>query len=387
MHGNKVVFSNADRTEIIKRYLADEKKQDIGDLFGVSKNAIEYRLKNWGVSLRTSAEVNEFNTIKLDDYKDEIINRYVRKEKLSAIALSYGVSLGTILNRLKEWDIPRNAKHFYVDEKIKKDIIAVYRETKSVFKTGDYFGVNATTIHKKLVKWGVDTSRKRICSLDDLAFDALTPESLYWFGFLIADGNITISNGRSYVTLTAKEKDHVQKFAKFVGSSHKLVFQNNGWHGGVGAFSSRFISKYMADRLMSYGLMPRKSLTAGDIITNTTILYSKDYQRGLIDGDGCLSWQKSSGLLFPTLTLTSGSPHLPRQFQDFLIHYDLPKGNITTYKRKERDTIYYFFRVTGKKAVKVTDFLYLDANTYLDRKYKLALEFSRRYKQKEVMPT
>lgn len=66
-------------------------------------------------------------------------------------------------------------------------------------------------------------------------------------------------------------------------------------------------------------------------------------------------------------------------FDSFLAHHSLPRGGLSIQKRKNRDNTYYLYRTSGKKAVAITDFLYLDADVYLARKHQLALDFSGRY--------
>lgn len=116
--------------------------------------------------------------------------------------------------------------------------------------------------------------------LDETSFDELNPQSLYWIGFLLADGNLFHRNNEYIIQIGLQESDykHLEKFCQFLKTNKPLQYDkgNKSVHISIN-------SKHIFDQLSKYGLRERKSLDA-DVIP--IIAESWDFWRGYIDGDG-----------------------------------------------------------------------------------------------------
>ena len=94
------------------------------------------------------------------------------------------------------------------------------------------------------------------------------------------------SNNRIEVSLSSKDFNHIKKYAKFLGNESYAKLTHNNTKCRVA-----FRSQHVYNILNSYGCSPRKSLTLlfpkEGIFNNKYLI--KDFIRGYIDGDGCLS--------------------------------------------------------------------------------------------------
>lgn len=114
-------------------------------------------------------------------------------------------------------------------------------------------------------------------------------ESLYWWGFLTADGCFT--EKQIIFSLEEKDSEYVEKFAKMCGSRVALVTRNNPWHKAPYTMArtvvnDKFIIPRLAKRLK---IVPQKTYNPFDLsefLTEPRLIY---FLAGLIDGDGHIS--------------------------------------------------------------------------------------------------
>jgi transposase len=369
---NKIIFSNEERQNIIDDYLNGKAPSVIASEFGVDRSTITNRLHKWNIKVRSSLETGRLKST-TEQNKQAIIDKYISGESIGNIAVIYGISYSSIYRLLRAWDIPIRSRLLSFSKHKKQEIIDYYLFHGSAAKTGEYFGVEASSMINKLNQWGVSTKKVRRLPLNDNAFDILTPDTLYWIGYLMADGNVSCREGETpVISVTSSDKEQIEKFARFMKSGHSIYVTNRG------LFTLAFRSHKVANRLMSLGVVPKKSLIACVPDNNPDIIFSRDYNRGLIDGDGSLWWKITKGKRYPSLVLTSGSKRLLEQFEIFLLQHDLPVGTTRIDHRKGHNPT-YDYRINGKKAVAITNFLYDNSTIHLERKKRIADEFSVRY--------
>src|SRR5262245_20146722 len=126
--------------------------------------------------------------------------------------------------------------HTYIkklSETKKRDVVASYLAGDSLRTIAARFGVDHTSVASILDVRGVPrrtySEANRSSMLNEAAFDVLTEESAYWAGFMMADGNISVREYSTYVTLGLAEadRDHVAAFRTFLGSTHTIDVQAN----------------------------------------------------------------------------------------------------------------------------------------------------------------
>lgn len=189
------------------------------------------------------------------------------------------------------------------------------------------------------------------------AFKIPNEESLYWAGFLAADGCVS----GSYLHLNLQDRDsaHIEKIKNWLNVECKIRQRPN---------QSKVIqiwNKQIISSLIQYGITPRKSLTykPGPMCLN-----SPDFWRGMIDGDGCLS-QSSAPYRYPVVSFC-GSYGACESFRAFVNTFCKSKA-----KANKRKNIYQI-SYSGKYAIQIMQKLYgNNPKFYLDRKYELANKF------------
>jgi hypothetical protein len=123
----------------------------------------------------------------------------------------------------------------------------------------------------------------------------------------MADGNVhTGKQGSPNIRLAlwAKDYDHILKFAKFIGSTHKVISTYTICRGKKFLqYTVKFPSRVIAAKLASYGVVPKKSLIA------------KVIWRGVVDGDGYLEIRNGQNT---DRIVVLGSYELVIQFKEFI---------------------------------------------------------------------
>jgi hypothetical protein len=225
---------------------------------------------------------------------------------------------------------------------------------------GQRFQVSYSTINQCLRRCGLvlrgprETSTK--CQLRHDAFDELTPDAGYWIGFLFADGYVTSrgESGTVQVRLSECDREHLVKLRAFLGSTHMIGTEPAGNYGSYPSRPSvRFSvqSARLAHRLLSLGRYE------GPI--DSTLARSRDFWRGVVDGDGTVGLLASGYAYFALV----GSRRLLEPFLVFLQNNGLG-ARITI----RPDKTIFQVATAGHIAEKIVSFLYEDATVALDRK-------------------
>ncbi len=165
--------------------------------------------------------------------------------------------------------------------------------------------------------------RPRVHSLDECAFDELTPEARYWVGFLLADGCIREGGTRKPETLSVALKgadaEHLERLRSFIKSAAPVARMTRT-SGSKKTPDRKYptarlsvCSQKLCARLVELGVVPRKSSREEAI---PPLKNCADFWRGVVDGDGTVMLTKSRQGPRPTVALGS-SQRLVTQFRDF----------------------------------------------------------------------
>jgi hypothetical protein len=236
--------------------------------------------------------------------------------------------------------------------------IVLYQSGKAVRTICQELKMDGEALRRVLKNLGILRTRQQAVQIAksgqlvrEEAFDILTPEALYWIGFLYADGHIEKDRPRITLTLTEKDLPHLEKFAAFTGS---LVRKVTG-----GFYRVCFSNKHIHNRLQSLGFTNRKTW---DVTPHESLKYSRDFWRGVIDGDGWIFHTKVKclGICGYIDTLT--------EFMQFINLNGVP-SKTSPYKDKRRSHVWRI-DLHHHMASKVATLLYKDADIYLDRKYQ-----------------
>jgi DNA-binding transcriptional regulator WhiA len=104
---------------------------------------------------------------------------------------------------------------------------------------------------------------RKIHTVNESVFDAITEESAYWIGFLMADGSIfkeKTGNPRIALTLAESDHEHLVKFSKFLNCSYKILIKKTKAKGKIiNQYTLRFSSKHIAEVITKFGVIARKT--------------------------------------------------------------------------------------------------------------------------------
>lgn len=190
---------------------------------------------------------------------------------------------------------------------------------------------------------------------NSLAFHNLTPESLYWLGWLATDGCIYWNPSKGYriqLKLQKSDKALVERFADFVGAKPPIPASDRpAWVAAV-------VNNIMGAKLSEYGITPNKSSSLE--IKNPEIIKAPEFWRGAFEGDGSFRLVSS-----PEFRFTSVSCLFLEQFREFCPVLTTPKPVDLAV------TSHYVYTCAGN-ARRLVDRLYLASNpaTRLERKWE-----------------
>ncbi len=269
-----------------------------------------------------------------------------------------------------------NIKLRFNDADIKK-MCTLYTNGNTIYQIAHQYSICGESVRRILINQNISRRIPSIChrkySFNESVFDQITEESAYWIGFLMADGCIldTQKNRSNVIALKLKASDinHIYKFRSFLKSSHKIYtikekYKNEKYKKVYYYKASLSIpSNKLANKLISYGVTPRKTFTAK---VCKKLENNRHFWRGMIDGDGCIHIRKNNDL---AVHYCSASYNLIVQYDNFistLVDKDI--------KARKIPTTLFQASVQGTKAIKVISHLYQNSNIHLDRKYKKAME-------------
>lgn len=255
-----------------------------------------------------------------------------------------------------------------ISEEQKEKVKELYLQGSSQSKIEETLKMTRKTIRTILKEASIDRTKSaqwRLrwgSSLNENVFDTLTPESLYWIGFLYADGHVRKEGAEFSIEVEIELKDinHLVKLATFFECNKEPKQYTDN------SCTLRIYSKRLQEKLRELGLSHDKSWTAKphELLKN-----SRDFWRGVVDGDGGV-YSHPSGK-------TGTIPHIfccgtLETIFDFAIFCNKETGVKDKYPTKAPGV--YRISYYGEDAKKVLHLLYKDAAVYLDRKYNKYLE-------------
>lgn len=267
-----------------------------------------------------------------------------------------------------------------VEEK-RLQVIDLYKQGVSISKIVETLAITKRTVRNILNLEGIERrsqSQQQFldngsCSLKHDAFDVLTPEALYWIGFLYADGYIVCNKqGRSIIAidLSTRDRVHLEKFRLFLSAGVSIRDNIRKRDGKEYSTSNITISsKPIFDKLTALNFTNNKTY---DATVHLDLIQSPDFWRGLFDGDGWISKTHTRQYKYIWVGLC-GTKDTVQCFIDFVKSNNINTTVIEARHKKSTKNNYEtaFVNNVGKQ---VLDLLYKDATVYLDRKYQTYLE-------------
>lgn len=203
---------------------------------------------------------------------------------MSELATAYAVSRPAIRGILSRRHIPLRPWG-KLSEQQKLEIVERYKRGETSTALATQYGVSGPSITSILRRRGVVIRNHDRYSLWEEAFDELTADAAYWVGFLFADGTIHFRQGHKptvAVGLAARDRGHLVKLRAFLRSNHAIASVPRTTPSGANPQSCHFSvrSWKLATRLSDMGRY--------DGPLDPTLIASRHFWRGLVDGDGSL---------------------------------------------------------------------------------------------------
>ena len=268
----------------------------------------------------------------------------------------------------------------FTDEQ-KIDIITSYLNGESSVKIGKRYGLSHKPILKILHKNGINVDQKKFVrkyTLNENYFDQInTPNKAYILGFLYADGHNEISKFTISMSLQEEDKEILEKIRKELCSNKPLEYIDYSNKHDYGynykyQFRLNLFSKHMCKSLENIGMKSNKSLSLVFPVIDSK-LYSH-FIRGYFDGDGSISQNihnENNRAVLLTITSTNSFCQKIKQICSEQLNL-----NSYIYDAACHNGITKVFTISGRNVVKqFLDWLYKDADLYLERKYQRYLNY------------
>lgn len=267
-----------------------------------------------------------------------------------------------------------NYNEIIFSEEQLNDIKESYINGESSVKIGKRYNCDHHVILKFLHKMNVNVDQKRFVrkySLDENYFDNIdTPNKAYILGFLYADGHNSIDKSTVTMSLQEEDKKILEDIRKEIKSERQLEFINRSdMHYGGYNYKNQYrllmFSKHMCKSLEKNGMVQNKSLVL-EFPDISEDLYSH-FIRGCFDGDGTIGKNDGYFGLVSTKQFVKAVDEIFKK-ELGVIHSKIVESPC-------KNGITHELRYCRKSETKlIFDWLYKDAELYLDRKYEKYLK-------------
>jgi len=200
-------------------------------------------------------------------------------------------------------------------------------------------------------------------------FKNWSKQMAYVLGFIVADGCIVKGTYKGYSDalkfgVNKRDADILEKIKRALGSGHRLSFCGDAVHFCI-------TNQTIVNDLKQLGIIYRKSLH--EKIPAIPEIFKKDFIRGVVDGDGSISFDKRN---YPTLSVCGGKETIT-----FIKNYFLNKFNIyskiTKVKKNSKCQFLFYVAYRSNSAKTLTNHLYENSKIFLNRKWVLAKRASK----------
>lgn len=250
------------------------------------------------------------------NYLNKIKREYL-EEKVKVIDLSfkYNVSEATMRRFLKENGINLGRRDLNSSETINylREQIEKLLPNNTVTNICKQLGIN----HNKYSEiMGLESKSKQIVNdINDDFVDLLNPDFCYFLGIFLADGHID-SKG---IYLSQSNAPFLHKIQSIMGHTGTLKKDSRSSNPN---YKLVIVSKKLRKILEGYKIDSNKKFTAPYIDCGK---YSRDFVRGVFDGDGCIHYTYTSGTFASIcFSITSGSEDMINGLSSYFYSNNIP---------------------------------------------------------------
>jgi hypothetical protein len=219
---------------------------------------------------------------------------------------------------------------------------------------------------------------KRTYSTNDSFFENLNEKSAYWLGFLYADGYIMKTENCVRITLSSKDKVHLEKFKKDTDSKSPVLFHMNRYSEKYPLKEKARVSitsKKMKEDLIKLGCTTEKTLTCTFPTLREDLI--SHFIRGYFDGDGCVYLVRPTGRMksFQIAVSFIGTEGFLSSLRKIL---GFDESKILGRDKRLSVNIRELSFGGNNIVMKFYDYIYKDATVFLERKREVFESYKQR---------
>lgn len=256
------------------------------------------------------------------------------------------------------------ARRFTDEEEI--EIGKIYRSGISAREIARTYGLShhiavTSALRRTTTRIRPNTEANRLYTINHKAFDEFTEQSVYWWGFIYADGAISRHKSLS-IGLKETDIDHMIALSRFLKSNAPVKIRETNLKPHKAAYLY-VTSQHMGTRLEELGIIAKRP-AFDRILKYLPKELTHHWLRGLFDGDGSVRAEiehNAPGLGF------CGKRPLMEFIRTYLAEH---AGTNPKLKIYQHQTGLCYLRYCGRRqSVRIADVLYEDATIWLKRKH------------------
>lgn len=254
-----------------------------------------------------------------------------------------------------------------------KEMYAVYLTGLSLKQVASIYNIDAPKLCVLFKQYNLKTRTpyKKKYFVNDMFFSKIDNEfKAYIVGFIFADGHINTAKNVLTFKIKKTDIDVLEKINECFESSYKILTLKNEKYCTLS-----ITSKQIVEDLKNLGLTNRKTWNMPKQIKVQDDLLCHFF-RGLIDGDGsvCVYFNKKEKKNKLYIAITGGDYDF-LDLCDSIISQIIKCNKHKIQKSKENYGNSYYIKWTDNQALRLNEFLYKNANIYMNRKYENAKKF------------
>lgn len=365
------MFTNEDdKSRFIEIYLQGSTFSSIASIYGISEVTVRKYVNLLGLPKRLNPITGDFKT--------QCVTLYEQGLTCEEIGLQLGKSSSSINKLLKPLVILRQKD--FIRTKVKEleskkaEILKLYIESDRD-AIASFIGVSYESVGhilrglglatKEVFKQRLDYRRRVPTCYNPFSEENFNEDSAYVLGYILGDGCIRSKhkNDNYWLNISSKDYDSILGISKVFKLSEdsikKVILQRGFFH-----YALEIRDYHLINDLQRLGIRPNKSINGCNMLELSDRFFSH-FIRGLFDSDGCVSFanvKKSPTLRVEICGHFSYMQVFFKRLEPlFRVYYSERQG--------ARKSPLSFIEIYTQSDVKAFyDFMYKDANIYLNRK-------------------
>lgn len=312
---------------------------------------------------------------KWTEQENELLTVKYNGKNVSEIALLLDRSVTSVKGHIAQLHLAKNSRAMKKWTSAEDEYLKSRYNGSNSKELADKLGRTLQSIRKRIKTVGLSMPRQKYTCNCDYFEDIDSPDKAYWLGFLSADGCVVDNGGSMKLKLTLKAEDHshLEKLAKDLNSNAPIrdIEQAYKYQG--------IKRKRESSELIIHSTKLCKDLASHGVTSNKTYVlqppsisneYIWDYLRGFHDGDGSFSMRLRPGRTKPSVesSVVGASERFLNWYSKIL---NANGVNAHVYVKRAGNWRVVVSSVDGVDAL--INHFYNNSNTYLDRKYKIAM--------------